>query len=1194
MISARFPTVLLLTWLLFASPSTVFTQEIGVPTPVSLPSGSGILTLDFSDRDYQLILYSARQDEPDTSNTYQFTVSAPLLAKPAVHLPPGHTTHDEAGFKTVLREEERALTEHLNRHGKPSRAKQAIAFQVGATRTFVFEGSGNVSTQTITATLAATSTHAEAWIDNNTSAITSAEAQVRIDDFSNDTFPIITSVFGAPSDVDGNGKVLFLYTELIDQVGGVSGFYRARSLFSESDGGDGNAADMMYLGVDHSESFSKSLLAHEFQHLINYNQHVLVRDGTSEISSINEALSHIAEDLVDEHVEGGNVGNVRDFAEAPSLYSILPESAHANGSRGTAYTFARSMMESFGSDIPTRLTQTSLSGVANVEDVSGQSFRQVYETYLSRMFLAGSGLNNSYEFAYPFFVDPATGGRSLAILDEHALNPSTTTVTGSTKAYASASIRLMGTGNATIEINTDITGEFHGILIPIPTDFQHNVVYKPDYFAGVTFSTPVTGSYTTGEQVIISGTVADPTNTEVLFRFNPVNSAADTLRFGTEGFSGDFSFPVLIPHTEAGSFTLSIFAGPEDHSLPFVGRIPNVTVAQGSGIINIPKDFFPGITLVNDFPGEFSVGDGITFEGSVSDPSVSQILFRFEPRNRTDTTRVFVDVSNGSFSKGFVFRSGLSDDYDVAVFAGTAGQSLGFVDGYSFVTIRETGFEQIRIPANFFSNITLDAPAPTAYFQGLDVSISGSISTVSSGDILFRFDPSDGSEPTRFFADIVNGRFTANITPSQIPPGTHELVLFAGSGSSLPFAGSFESVTVSASQPRITLAETNLVWPTTDVGSTSLRNLAVSNVGATDLVLSSITIDSDAFSVSNSSLTVSQGGTTNLPITFSPAQVGQVTGFLSFNTNDPNHAQIQIHVAGIGLQASTPTPQITLSNTTLSYGTTEVGASSSISVTVQNPGDADLVISELQIDGPFATSATPTTVAASNSLAIAITFTPTSPGTSTGSLTLVNNAGAAVQISLTGVGQAPIVSDPTRVPVDAFSGILLTTSPQLSVSVGIDVTIAGDVTDTSIGLLLFQFMPVNEDGSVDTGRQERVVVGTITNDAFSEVFSFAEGEEGGYNLSVFGGNPNAITLPSLGVHKGLIVLAAGIDPPAPLLVGDLDGNGSVDFTDFLSFAGAFGSIVGDDRYLAVADLDSSGSIDFTDFLTFAGQFGKST
>ena len=120
------------------------------------------------------------------------------------------------------------------------------------------------------------------------------------------------------------------------------------------------------------------------------------------------------------------------------------------------------------------------------------------------------------------------------------------------------------------------------------------------------------------------------------------------------------------------------------------------------------------------------------------------------------------------------------------------------------------------------------------------------------------------------------------------------------------------------------------------------------------------------------------------------------------------------------------------------------------------------------------------------------------------------------------------------------------------------------------------------------------MVGTITNDAFSEVFSFAEGEEGGYNLSVFGGNPNAITLPSLGVHKGLIVLAAGIDPPAPLLVGDLDGNGSVDFTDFLSFAGAFGSIVGDDRYLAVADLDSSGSIDFTDFLTFAGQFGKST
>ena len=59
------------------------------------------------------------------------------------------------------------------------------------------------------------------------------------------------------------------------------------------------------------------------------------------------------------------------------------------------------------------------------------------------------------------------------------------------------------------------------------------------------------------------------------------------------------------------------------------------------------------------------------------------------------------------------------------------------------------------------------------------------------------------------------------------------------------------------------------------------------------------------------------------------------------------------------------------------------------------------------------------------------------------------------------------------------------------------------------------------------------------------------------------------------------------------LVGDFDGNGAVDFADFLSFAGAFGTRVGDASYLADADLNVDGSIDFSDFLTFAGQFGKS-
>ncbi len=54
---------------------------------------------------------------------------------------------------------------------------------------------------------------------------------------------------------------------------------------------------------------------------------------------------------------------------------------------------------------------------------------------------------------------------------------------------------------------------------------------------------------------------------------------------------------------------------------------------------------------------------------------------------------------------------------------------------------------------------------------------------------------------------------------------------------------------------------------------------------------------------------------------------------------------------------------------------------------------------------------------------------------------------------------------------------------------------------------------------------------------------------------------------------------------------DFDGDGQVNFADFLDFAGKYGSRFGQDRYDARCDLNSDGQIDFVDFLIFASRFG---
>jgi Ca2+-binding EF-hand superfamily protein len=60
------------------------------------------------------------------------------------------------------------------------------------------------------------------------------------------------------------------------------------------------------------------------------------------------------------------------------------------------------------------------------------------------------------------------------------------------------------------------------------------------------------------------------------------------------------------------------------------------------------------------------------------------------------------------------------------------------------------------------------------------------------------------------------------------------------------------------------------------------------------------------------------------------------------------------------------------------------------------------------------------------------------------------------------------------------------------------------------------------------------------------------------------------------------------------ITADFNGNGTVDFPDFISFAQQFGKTPADIGFDALFDLNNSGSVDFGDFISFAQQFGLKT
>ena len=482
----------------------LFAQESGVPRAIDVSSRQTALTLDFSTHDYELILYSFKTDETDYNRTFNFVVTGAFGAsKPPVFYAdrPAHRAipTDRDRLEYQLRQADRAIARRLQQTGgyKPVATKAAVQQQIGSTRQYVFSFGNAENDTTITATLVATSARAHGYLDiADTGKLHTARIQAHLDHFSTEAYPIATSIFGKESDVDNDGKVHFLYTSRVDSVGsssadvhaiysgdreypyhnvsGIAGFYTIRSVLPQNRGGNGNMADLMYLSPTiSSQAFYQSLLAHEFQHLISCNQHVLLRNGHCEESWLNEAMSHVCEDLIGRHTQGGNRNLISQYRNAPHHYSLTGPAVFSTGIRGAAYLFARSLMEEFGDNVLSRLVQTANVGIANVEHATRQPFHPIFDRHLSRLFLNGTGLNKTLNYTAPFLQN-ATSPK------EFSISPETPSVRLDIKPLSVAYLRLTSNQpQVTITIFTDAEGDFRAQLIPIPR--SGSIAPSPDF-----------------------------------------------------------------------------------------------------------------------------------------------------------------------------------------------------------------------------------------------------------------------------------------------------------------------------------------------------------------------------------------------------------------------------------------------------------------------------------------------------------------------------------------------------------------------------------------------------------------------------------------------------------------------------------------------------------------------------------------
>ena len=282
------------------------------------------------------------------------------------------------------------------------------------------------------------------------------------------------------------------------------------------------------------------------------------------------------------------------------------------------------------------------------------------------------------------------------------------------------------------------------------------------------------------------------------------------------------------------------------------------------------------------------------------------------------------------------------------------------------------------------------------------------------------------------------GSNSATSLPSTDFDGSPRIVDGNADGNAVVDMGAYEL------QPTtITWTPGSLIFDPQPAGTTSAaQTISLANTGAQKLYVS-IATTAPFTETDDCGGAVAAGASCSLSIAFSPASTGGFTGAVTLRDNAPQSPQT-ISVSGTG-----GVPSVTLTPSTLSFDSQQVGSSSSAqTVKISNGGDGPLAIFSIAATGDFSqTSNCAGSLAAGANCSINISFTPTAAGSRQGTLTVSDNAATNPQsVSLTGTGVAPqAVLSPTSLSFGDQS-VGTTSSPQsvtLSNNGSVPIAISG-------------------------------------------------------------------------------------------------------------------------------------------------------
>ena len=244
--------------------------------------------------------------------------------------------------------------------------------------------------------------------------------------------------------------------------------------------------------------------------------------------------------------------------------------------------------------------------------------------------------------------------------------------------------------------------------------------------------------------------------------------------------------------------------------------------------------------------------------------------------------------------------------------------------------------------------------------------------------------------------------FSVILAPTQAGTASGSLSIVSNAANSplgVPLSG-----TVSAAGS-LTANPSSLAFGEVQVGNTANISETLTNTGGVSVTISQANVTNGSFSISGLNLPVTLDPNQSVTLTaiFAPASTGSASGTLTI-ASDASNGSLNIALSGTGTAAT----QLSISPTSLDFGTVSVGSSSGLSASLNATGGAVTVSAASTNSSEFVLSGIgfPLTIDAGQSAPFTVTFTPNASGSASAKLRFVSDASnSPSDQSLSGTGQ---------------------------------------------------------------------------------------------------------------------------------------------------------------------------------------------